>query len=133
MSQRRLTVTSCDVKFEGTSKSGKDYTLYEVAVVDEAGDPIMEEFKSFDMLPIGELVDYEVEREDHPTYGVSYMLKLPRGMKAAARPNTRADIEDLRQRVARLESQVGSLNGTSEPVSPALAPMSGTADEDIPF
>lgn len=125
MSVRKLTITSCNVKFEGVAKtSGKPYTLYEVACRGEDGTPIEEEFKSFDMLPIGELIEYEIEREDHPKYGVSYLLKLPPGVKRPPKPNLQGDIVELRQRVARLESQVGALTGS------AVEP---TASEDIPF
>lgn len=117
MPTRRLTVTSCNVKFEGVGKSsGKPYTLYEVGVLDEAGEPIMEEFKSFDSLPIGELIEYEVEKEEHEKYGVSYLLKLPKGRRAAARPNPLADIAALRERVDILERQVASLTGTTREI-----------------
>jgi hypothetical protein len=96
------------------------------------------------MLPIGELVAYEVEREDHPTYGTSYLLKLPKGARRPPKPNLQADVEELRQRIARLESQVGALTGggdlapaspalASAAVSPALASMGPAPDEDIPF
>lgn len=140
MSLKRLTVRSCDVKFEGTNKNGNPYTMYEVAVVGEDGAPIEEEFKSFDMLPIGDLVEYDVEKEDHPTYGVSYLLRLPPGVKAGRKPNLGAEIEELRQRVARLESTAGGMTGatptgTSSAPSPAMAAMDpiGGADDDIPF
>lgn len=136
MSQRKLTVTSCEVKYEGTSKkSGNPFTLYEVAVLGEDGEPVMENFKAFDMLPIGQLVEYQVEREDHPEYGTSFMLKLPPGVKAAAKPNYRADIDELRQRVARLESEVGSLTGSPSSSAPAASPaLAGMGNaEDIPF
>lgn len=127
MPTRRLTVTSCNVKFEGTSKTGKPFTLYEVGVLDEAGEPIMEEFKSFDSLPLGELIEYEVEREDHAKYGVSYLLKLPKGMVAARRPNLQGDIAALRERVDTLERQVASLTG-----GPTSGAIMGS-DEEIPF
>lgn len=133
MSLRKLTATSCEVKFEGVNKNNKAFTLYEVAVVGEDGEPIMEEFKSFEMLPIGELVEYEVEREDHEKYGVSYLLRLPPGVKAGKKPNLKAEIDELRQRVARLEAQAGALTGTppAAPTSPAMAGI-GPGD-DVPF
>jgi hypothetical protein len=127
VSTRNLTVRSCAPRYEGTSASGKPWTLYEVAVVGEDGEPIDEQFKSFDFLPIGELVAYEVEREDHPTYGTSYLLKLPKGARRPPKPNLQAEIEELRQRIARLESQVRSLAG-DPPASPALA-----SDQEIAF
>jgi hypothetical protein len=146
VSTRNLTVRSCNAVHEGTSASGKPWTLYEVAVVGEDGEPITENFKSFENLPIGELVAYEVEREDHPTYGTSYLLKLPKGARRPPKPNLQADVEELRQRIARLESQVGALTGGGETspaqtspalasaaVSPALASMGPVPEEDIPF
>lgn len=129
MALRKLTVTSCNVKFEGTAKTGKPFTIYEVGVRGEDGEPIMEEFKSFDSLPIGELIEYEVEKEDHPKYGVSYLLKLPKGMAAARRPNLQGEIAELRGRVDTLERQVASLAGTATP-----AAIAGTgSDREIAF
>jgi hypothetical protein len=138
VSTRKLTVCSCEVRHEGTSASGKPWTLYEVAVVGEDGEPIKEEFKSFEMLPVGELVEYEVEREDHPTYGTSYRLRLPKGARRPPKPNLQSEMEELRQRIARLESEVGALTGSGAPASaavasPALASMGPAPDEEIPF
>lgn len=127
MSTRNLTVRSCNVRHEGTSASGKPWTLYEVAVVGEDGEPIAEDFKSFENLPIGELVAYEVEREDHPTYGTSFLLKLPKGARRPPKANLQAELAELRQRIDRLESQVRSLAGDPPP-SAALA-----SDQEIAF
>lgn len=132
MSTRKLTVTSCNVKIDPPDK---DWVLYEVAVVDEAGEPIMEEFNSFDNLPLGQLIEFTVEKRVHEQYGTSYTLKLPMGMKGALRPNVQGQIAELGQRVARLESQAGVLTGSlsTPPPSPAMASMDPVGDEDIPF
>jgi hypothetical protein len=139
---RNLTARSCTLYREGTSSAGKPWTLYEVAVVGEDGEPITEDFKSFENLPIGELVAYEVERKDDAKYGTSYLLRLPKGAPRPSKPDLQSEIEQLRQRITRLESRLAALTSDSPdspaspspalaPVSPALAPLQPT--EEIPF
>lgn len=135
MTKRKLTVTSCNIAFDPPDK---DWTLYEVAVLDEAGDPIDANFKSFDNLPIGQLIEFEVEKREHEKYGVSYSLKPPPSVARGLKPNITGDIAELRQRIARLESQVGALGVSpgAEPASPspAMASMDPAGvDDDIPF
>lgn len=132
---RKLTVTSCNIAFDPPDK---DWTLYEVAVLDEAGEPVEAEFKAFDNLPIGQLIEYQVEKREHEKYGVSYSLKLPPGMAAGRKPNITGDIAELRQRIARLESQVSGLGlplgQAPATASPAMASMDPAGvDDDIPF
>ena len=72
MGLRKLTVTSFEQKASGHSKNGP-WTLHEVACVDEAGEPVEAKLKTFlhpegDQL-IGNLIEYEVERQDDEKYG----------------------------------------------------------------
>jgi hypothetical protein len=73
---KKITVVSTSVIKSGTSDSGKAWTLYEVTAVNEDGAPIEEKLKSFDKLEGS--VEVEVERQDDPKFGTSFMLKLPR-------------------------------------------------------
>lgn len=102
--KRKLTVTGLDAKTSGISnKTGKEWTLYEVAALGEDGAPIDARLKTFDgSLAIGELVEYEVERQEHEKYGESFLISKPGG-------GLKASVDDLRARVERLESLVAQL------------------------
>ena len=78
MGLRKLTVTSFEQKASGHSKNGP-WTLHEVACVDEAGEPVEAKLKTFlhpegDQL-IGNLIEYEVERQDDEKYGTLLLSK----------------------------------------------------------
>lgn len=111
MSTRKMTVTSCTVARSGTAASGREWTLYEVGARDEAGEPVDEQLKAFDPLPIGELIEYEIERNVHQTYGTSYTLKLPPHLRPKRAPTAGVgeQIAGLLQRIERLEGDVGAL------------------------
>lgn len=105
--KRKLSVTSCEVTHSGTNKKGEPYSIYEVHAVGEDGQPVDEPLKSFAELPIGELREYRIETYDHPRYGRSYTLSLP---KAGARlgpkvDQLREDVDDLMRRVKALEDR----------------------------
>jgi hypothetical protein len=89
---RKLTITGCKDVYHGTNNKGNDYTIFEVQAVDEHGQPVQETLKSFEVLEIGLVADFEVERYDGGQHGVSYTLKRQR--------------EKLGPRVQRLEEQV---------------------------
>jgi hypothetical protein len=141
---KRITVIDTTVIRSGTSSSGKDWTLYEVTAVDENGAPIEEKLKSFDAL--SGTVEVEVEKDDNPKYGVSYMLKLPKGSAGASAPPAGArlgpKVDDLRGRVEHLEDQVSGLTraveelrgGTPVPQpTPVPTETRFGGDDDVPF
>jgi hypothetical protein len=103
---RKLTVTSCEVKATGKSKkTGNDWTLYSVAAMTEAGEPVEAELKSFSNLTafIGKLEEYELEKQEDPKYGTSFLLKMKRG-------NLAPRLDMLEARVAELERLVRTLS-----------------------
>lgn len=113
MPMKKMTIIDTTVIKTGTSDSGKTWTLYDVTAVSEDGQPIEEKLKSFDDLQGN--VEVEVERSEHAKYGVSYMLKLPRGgggaPPAGANPAPAGarlgpKVDELRERVERLETDV---------------------------
>lgn len=98
---RKLKITSRKEITSGTSeKDGKSFTwtLYEVEATDEAGSKVEQKLKTFADLPMNELVELEVERQEHETHGVSYMLKKPR------QNVSREEFNELVSRVEKLES-----------------------------
>lgn len=112
--KRTLIVRSCSLKKEG-STNGRDWRIYELAVTNVAGEPIDSQFNSFsDLAPyLGKPTEYEVTFKDHETYGRTYTLKGPKR-------DYGLEIDDLRQRVKRLES---GPTGQSAPAAPSLPGM----------
>ncbi len=96
---RKLTVVALSELKSGTSSTGIPWTLFRVEATDPDGQPIAENLTTFEPLPIGEAIEVEVERRDHPQYGPSFTLKLPR----RSDNGLAARIEALEQRVAALE------------------------------
>jgi hypothetical protein len=142
MGLRKLTITSFEQKASGHSKNGP-WTLHEVACVDEAGEPVEAKLKTFlhpegDQL-LGNLIEYEVEKQDDEKYGTSYLLSKPggkpkRGAGAGSSSGLKNSVDDLRARVEKLEGQVAqlgrALQGTASgvtprPESPATGPDVG--------
>lgn len=151
MAVKKMRVITTSVVKQGTSDSGKSWTLYEVTAVDENGAPIEQKLKSFEDLQ-GD-VEVEVEVQHHEKYGTSYMLKRAGGGGGGGNPGNRLGpkVDELRGRVEHLEDQVRNLgqavedikilmrNGGQAPApepAPANPGAVGTRfgdDDDIPF
>lgn len=100
---RKLTATSCEVLTQGTSRtSGNPWTMYEVFAVDEAGTPVEAKLRSFDPLPLNELIEYAVVMRQDARHGTSYTLELPK--------NRRPKREDkgFKPQIQALQRQVGN-------------------------
>lgn len=142
--KRHLKIVSCTVAHTG-ERNGKPYTVYDIKATKPDGAPIPPTMKlrAFTELPVGEVVEVEVEAYNHPQYGTSYTLKPEKGQ-------TGARVNQLTQRVEALESVVKGLAGrvvtlearAADPVGAARAdvqravsgiPAVGGADDDIPF
>jgi hypothetical protein len=136
VSLKKMTIIETTAIKSGTSSTGKPWTIYEVTAVNEDGAPIEEKLKTFDKLEGN--VEVEVERQEDPKWGVSFMLKLPSGAPGSAPPPAGArlgpHVDELRDRVERLEAAVGQLTRTVDwltngrllppaPDSPAPAPI----------
>lgn len=96
---RVLTPTSVEIIKQGEGTNGP-WTLWGVQADDENGQGITDTLKTFHALEVGEPVECEIERQQHDTYGVSYMLK-PTNKGGLA-----ASVDRLRRRVAVLEAKV---------------------------
>jgi hypothetical protein len=73
---RRMRIVRCDAAKTFSNRFGKETTLYEVDAVTEEGGVIEGPLKSFEALPVNQIVEVEVEPYDHEKYGRSYTLKL---------------------------------------------------------
>lgn len=104
-----LEILMCSIERQGVSqKTGKAWTLYRVQANDAQGNPISEKLQAFQELPVGR-GEYEVERREHPEYGVSFTVKAPSAFSRR--------IDELEARIAKLEAaQVPSSAPVADPV-----------------
>lgn len=163
MSLRKIHVVSTPVIKSGTGRNGSTYTLREVIATDPEGAPIQEKLKTFDDGITSGPVEVEVERQDDPQWGPSYLLRLPRQGGGGGSPGARLGpkVDELRDRLERVEQQIqhlltevgglvaeahsrgstaptpppaNELALTGEPATQAPPPRNATFDDDdIPF
>ncbi|HXW59245.1 MAG TPA: hypothetical protein VEJ23_07175 [Solirubrobacteraceae bacterium] len=84
----------------GSGKRGA-WTLYACTALDAEGQPISEQLKTFESLPLNELTEVTVEPQQHERYGPSYLLKRPSLGNGALRER----VEVLERKVAALERE----------------------------
>lgn len=140
--RRKLTVTSCGKIYEGTDKNRKPYTIYEIFAVDDGGVPVEAKLRSFSQLTLNELVEYDIEEFRSERHGVSYTLSLPGSGGGKGGPRSSglgASVDDLRDRVEKLERQLADLlagrnsGSQSGPTAdPPAAPSPALATDHIP-
>lgn len=113
--KRKLRVVAQNELSSG-DKDGKPWTLYGYTVQDDAAVAIDAKFKGFNDLSesFGKVIEFGVELQQHEKYGDSFMLHPPkRDLKVA--------VDELRNRVSRLEHEVGELKKMIGQAPPATA------------
>jgi hypothetical protein len=142
VSTRKINVISSRPLHSGET-NGKPWSIYEIVATTPEGEPIDLTLKSFDQLD--GLVEVEVEKQEHEKYGTSYMLKRAGGGGQSAGARLGPKVDELRDRLERLESIVTRLveegNGLRALARPPAAAAPGYAppeptfgpDDDIPF
>lgn len=143
--KKKMVVLGQTVVHEGVSKkNGRPFSIYEYTCADENGKaidlPNGQKFKGFDRVPEGELIEFDVEKNEREHNGkiyVDWTIKPPRG-KSVREPS---GLELLVNRIEKLELEVQELRGGSgatTPVSDVPAPAvnvaaPASANDDIPF
>lgn len=132
MTTRKLVIKKLDSVKTGPRKEGKgNWTLYEVTAETENGTPITDKLKTFTEFEINNLIEVEIEKQEHETYGTSYLLKN------VSKYATRKEMEDLAHRVSDLEDVVeGSETGSKTPKEEKTTPDPSEEEtplEDLPF
>lgn len=108
-------------------RAGQDFTVYSWAVKDADGEPIEAKFESWEDCSayIGKPTEYLVTFRDHEQYGRTYSLKPPRR-------DYGRELDELKARVLRLESQAGADSSTPGPPAPAGPPAGPGTIPGIP-
>lgn len=138
MATRLLTILSRTPVTSGVSNYG-NWTLYSVEATNEAGEPITGvNLKTFQELPLGQLIEVEVEKSTNSDYPDDCTIKKPKGARYSldAAPADEA-YEELRRRVTVLEQHVGLIpqrtSVTDVPAPPVAAPPAVPDSDEIPF
>jgi hypothetical protein len=118
--KRKLTALSCKEIHRGQGRDGSPYVMYEVEALTEGGQRIGpmsgQALRSFEVLPLNKLVEYEVRVKQTDRHGTTYTLIPPKA-------STGARLSELERRVQELERQLQEVL-KSQPQSdpPAEAP-----------
>lgn len=97
--RRILTVVEKEAVAHGPSD---DWTLYELKALDEAGSHVDFRLKTFDDVELDVELEFEIEHQHDERYGDSYLLR-----KVKKRSKLQRSVDELRERVERLEQQLG--------------------------
>lgn len=113
--KRKLTVTDQTVisTWDSGKGDGKETHLWRVDAVDEDGNVVEQELRSFAELEIGILIEYEVEPYDSPKHGRSYTLKRPRANTTARVGQLEEQMQRVLERLAAVEQHIGLAAPTS--------------------
>jgi hypothetical protein len=94
------------------------------------GRPIEEKLKTFDKLE--GTVEVDVERQDDPKYGTSYLLKLPGGSAPPAGARLGPKVDELRDRVEALAARVEALERITTTLVERTNDSAGTSATPAP-
>lgn len=126
---------------DGRTRTGSTYSLWQVRATTEGGREIEQNLRTFDDLPLHQVIEVDIEPFQHETWGQAYTVKLP---GTAQRPDLQKQVQGLAERVARLEHEVQQrrpVNGATGPPPPPDSPPPpppaetpvGGSDDDVPF
>lgn len=112
-----LIVTEIRQTYQGRTKQGSSYTLFQVIATKVDGTPISHNLRSFSDLPKREVIEVECTLYRSQQYGDSYTIEMQGGNKVVT---LEEQVKALQERVVRIEDFLkgrGEFAGTaSEPV-----------------
>ncbi len=139
----KLRITSCASVYQGINKRGDDYCIYELSAAKEDGTGVDQKLRSFEELPVGELLDLTVTPFHSEKHGTSFTLS--RKNKPGGGGSSRK-VEELTQFVQAIDERLKRLEllqASPAEVPAAPGPIAGEAvggqslDErfgaDVPF
>lgn len=104
-----MTVTGQTVisTWDSGKKDGKETHLWKVEAVDENGEAITQELRSFAELELGILIEYDIEPYDSEKHGRSYTVKKPRANTTARVGVLEDQMRSALERINALEQNAG--------------------------
>lgn len=129
----QIVVTEQKVIHEGTNRNGGKYTIRQLIATNRNGQLIDLNLRSFDELPLKQLITVEVEKFKSDRFGDSYTVTLEGKKKGAGLGKK---VNDLEARVKTLESQLAALarqvNGGAALQAPAAQAQQGPPAQQLP-
>jgi hypothetical protein len=123
----RLRITSCSSVYSGVNTRGDDYTIYEVQAAKETGEVVDQKLRSFEELPVGEILDLTVTPFKSEKHGLSYTL----ARKNKPGGGSSRKIEELTAFVGAIDERLklveGRLMGPPAAAAPAAVPQAAPA------
>lgn len=146
-SAKTRTIIAREVKeiSKGRTKTGREYTMWQIVATLESGQPIAQNLRSFEELPTNVPIEVKVTPFISEQFGTSYTLELTGDSKKEH--GLRATVERLEARIATLEATVERLvtsspppttlpavpNGDTPPPPGPDPSSSAPPDDEIPF
>jgi hypothetical protein len=122
----RLRITSCSSVYSGINTRGDDYTIYEVQAAKETGEVVDQKLRSFEELPVGEVLDLTVTPFKSEKHGLSYTLA--RKNKPAGGSSRK--VEELTAFVGAIDERLKLVEGRL--MGPPAAPASAAVPQAAP-
>lgn len=99
-------------------KNGVETTLWDVKACHEDGTAVDLTLRSFAELPIGDLIEYELRRYEHPEHGTSWTMKRLSGGLGKKVAELEEKLADLTARLEKLEDRLGDPEIKQHPAQP---------------
>lgn len=124
--ETKIIVKECKVIHSGTARDGAAYTMHQLIATKPDGAPIQKNLRSFEDFPLHEVVDVTVTPFVSEQYGTSYTIKR-KGLSESQR-----EIEQLKKRMAAVETRLGITPGGSSAPAVPPPPSPGAAPPPLP-
>lgn len=112
--ETKLKILACRPTYSGRNTRGDAYTIYEIEAADAQGVTIKHKLRSFQVLPIGQVIEVTVTAFNSEQWGKSYTLHPKNAPKldSTARINElTGEVESLRSELERAVARIASLEG----------------------
>lgn len=107
--KRKLTVTGQKIvtSWDSGKGDGKETHLWKVEAVDEKGQPVTEELRSFAELELNLPQVYEIEPYDSEKHGRTYTVKKPRSNTTKRVGELEGQMQGVLERLMVVEERLG--------------------------
>lgn len=123
--ETQIIVKQCNPIKSGDGRDGSRWTMYQLVATKPDGTPIPQNLRTFDEVPVNEVVDVNVTPFVSETYGTSYTVKLKEPSES------QRELEALKRRVEAIELKLGMKVG-GQPLTPPPPPAGPVATPPMP-